>query len=93
MTASNALSAFTFAPGNALRVMGREAGPLFIAQVVCTVLTISNTAWAVEDLDDGKGLQIVNTPGGPQRLTVVAESGLYDLIMSSNKPEAQRFRK
>jgi prophage antirepressor-like protein len=31
--------------------------------------------------------------GGAQTLTIINESGLYNLIFRSNKPEAKRFRK
>ena len=43
--------------------------------------------------DDEKGLQILQTPGGPQEMAIINESGLYTLIMRSNKPEAKKFRK
>jgi hypothetical protein len=35
----------------------------------------------------------VHTPGGPQELSTVSESGLYRLIFSSRKPQAQAFRR
>ena len=42
---------------------------------------------------DEKGVTKCDTPGGMQDMTIVSESGLYTLIMRSNKPEAKRFRK
>lgn len=33
------------------------------------------------------------TPGGPQKLAVINESGLYSLILLSRKPEVKSFRK
>jgi len=38
-------------------------------------------------------MTIVHTPGGPQELLVVNESGLYNLIFTSRKPAAKRFRR
>ncbi len=33
------------------------------------------------------------TLGGPQKLAIINESGLYSLILMSRKPEAKRFKK
>lgn len=38
-----------------------------------------------------KGEYPIPTPGGPQRLVIISEQGLYKVIMRSNKPEAQAF--
>ena len=35
----------------------------------------------------------MDTPGGPQEMSTVTESGLYTLIFKSRKPVAKRFRK
>lgn len=35
----------------------------------------------------------MDTPGGEQEMTVVNESGLYNVILRSDKPEAKPFRK
>jgi prophage antirepressor-like protein len=42
---------------------------------------------------DEKGMQTLHTLGGSQKLLVLYESGLYRLIMRSNKPEAEAFRR
>jgi prophage antirepressor-like protein len=34
----------------------------------------------------------LHTPGGPQRVRVLSESGLYKLLMRSYKPEAHAFQ-
>ena len=41
--------------------------------------------------DDEKGIEKIYTPGGPQNMTVISESGCYGLILRSNKPEAKSF--
>jgi hypothetical protein len=33
------------------------------------------------------------TPGGPQKMNIINESGLYGLTFRSRKPEAKKFRK
>ncbi|WP_240911582.1 BRO-N domain-containing protein [Paludisphaera soli] len=43
--------------------------------------------------DDEKGIRIVDTPGGPQEMLCVNESGLYSLIFKSRKAEARRFKR
>jgi prophage antirepressor-like protein len=43
--------------------------------------------------DDEKGVENIYTPGGPQQMSVINESGLYTLILRSNKPAARPFRK
>jgi anti-repressor protein len=42
---------------------------------------------------DEKGIRIVDTLGGPQKMAFVNESGLYSLIFGSRKNEARLFKK
>ena len=42
--------------------------------------------------DDEKGVSKVYTPGGPQVMVIISESGLYTLTIRSNKPQARPFR-
>ncbi|WP_110190086.1 Bro-N domain-containing protein [Pokkaliibacter plantistimulans] len=65
-----------------------------IASDVCAALGIVNTARSLARLDDDeKGVHNMNTLGGEQGLSIVNESGLYSLILTSRKPEAKRFKK
>lgn len=41
---------------------------------------------------DEKGSGRITTPGGPQRVNIITESGLYKLIMRSDKPQAKHFQ-
>lgn len=43
--------------------------------------------------EDEKGRSQIATPGGMQNVNVINESGLYAVILRSDKPEAKRFRK
>jgi hypothetical protein len=66
----------------------------FVATDVCAVLEHSDPSKAISRLeDDEKGATIVRTLGGPQTLTVINESGLYALVMTSRKPQARAFRR
>ncbi|UAC05709.1 Bro-N domain-containing protein [Geobacter sulfurreducens] len=68
--------------------------PWFVAADVCKVLEIQNVSKAVSALDpDEKGLTTSYTPGGPQKVTVINEPGLYSLIMTSRKPSAKQFKR
>ena len=72
--------------------------PWFVAKDVFAALEIewkgSDSTGALASLDDDeKGAHVVSTPGGPQEMAVISESGLYTVIFKSRKPEAKRFRK
>ena len=69
----------------------------FVAMDVCNVLGLSNHKVAIKALDeDEKGVRKVyplDGKGGLQSTNVISESGLYALILRSNKPYARTFRK
>lgn len=69
--------------------------PWFVAKDVCDILGIQNSRDTLAKVldDDEKGVANVYTPGGPQEMATVNESGLYHLIFQSRKPEAKQFRK
>ncbi len=80
--------------GQAVRVIDREGDPWFVAADVAKVLEIGRTDDAVRRLDeDEKGADTIRTPGGAQQVTIINESGLYSLILTSRKPAAKRFKK
>ena len=88
------LQVFNFDGQYEVRVIEQAGEPWFVAKDVCDVLGMADTHTAVRALDDDeKGRQILPTLGGMQDMTVINESGLYTLIMRSNKPQAKRFRK
>ena len=66
----------------------------FVAKDICECLEI---AWCGAKTISGitekhKGVGNFPTPGGNQELLVVDESGLYKLILRSNKKEAEKFQ-
>ncbi len=80
--------------GMSLRSIEKEGEPWFVAKDVCDELDLGNVSKAVSRLDeDEKGITTSDTLGGPQRVSIINESGLYSLIMTSRKPEAKRFKK
>ncbi len=80
--------------GQAVRTILKDGETWFVAADVCTVLEHTNSRVAVSRLDDDeKGVSSVYTLGGGQETTVVNESGLYNLIFTSRKPQAKAFRR
>jgi len=68
--------------------------PWFVAKDVCGELEIDNSRQALSRLDeDEKGVILNDTLGGAQAMSVINESGLYSLILSSRKPAAKKFKK
>lgn len=43
--------------------------------------------------DDSKGLHIVHTPGGDQKMLIISEFGIYDAVFNSRRPEAKQFKR
>jgi anti-repressor protein len=87
----NSLQVFEF-EGMKTRVADIGGDPWWVAKDVCGALNIG--AEQIRRLDDDeKGLRFTQTPGGIQEMAVISESGLYALIVRSNKPEAKKFRR
>lgn len=82
----------------AIRVTNHGGDPWFVLADVCRVLEHSNPSMAAKGLDDdekdtlniAEGTQ--SGPGNPN-VTIINESGLYSLILTSRKPAAKRFKK
>lgn len=90
---TNSLVKFEFEKTE-VRVVTINGMPCFIANDVCKILDIKNSRDAIEKLDDDeKGVALTDTPGGPQEMIAINESGLYTLILRSRKAAARRFRK
>lgn len=85
--------AFDF-EGHAVRTINRDGEPWWVLADVCAVLELGSPHKAADRLDDDeKGRTIIPTLGGPQEMTVINESGLFSLILTSRKPAAKRFKK
>ena len=93
--AGNSLLKFTFNPGNRpIRIEVINQQPYFVAKDVCDTLSISNNRDAMSRLDeDEKLMSVLPTSGQNRQMWFVNESGLYNLIFQSRKPEAKAFRK
>ena len=77
-----------------VRTIQNDGEPWFVLKDVCNVLHIGNSRDVVARVDqDEKGVGQIDTLGGKQEMTIINESGLYNVILRSDKPEAKPFRK
>jgi anti-repressor protein len=77
-----------------VRTISRDGEMWWVLKDVCDVLEISNSRDTTARLDeDEKGVAQIYTPGGQQEMTIISESGLYNVILRSDKPKAKPFRK
>lgn len=70
-----------------------EQAPWFFAVDVCEALGLSNTARALETVDDDDKTEHYYYSGSGRKPLLVNESGLYSLIIKSRKPQAKRFKR
>lgn len=88
-----ALDVFTYAD-QPVRTVLVDGEPWFVANDVCAVVGIAKPRDAVGQLDgDERSSTIVDTPGGPQRMSVVNEAGVYSLMLISRSPRVRDFKR
>lgn len=89
------LQIFKNAEFGSVRTITIEGEPYFVGKDVAEILGYSNTRKALADHvdEEDKGVTKCDTPGGVQDLTVINESGLYSLILSSKMPNAKKFKR
>ena len=78
-----------------IRMVMVDDEPYFVGKDVAEVLGYSNARDALAkrvDTED-KGVANCDTLGGTQEMTVINESGLYSLILSSKLSTAKKFKK
>lgn len=77
-----------------VRTVEENGETWWVLKDICEVLDLGSPHKIADRLDDDeKGRTLIPTLGGLQELTVVNESGLYHVILRSNKPKAKPFRK
>ena len=77
-----------------IRTVEIDGEPWFVGKDVANALGYSNPRKAMIDHVDSedKGVTKRDTPGGNQEMTIINESGLYSLILSSKLPTAKQFK-
>ena len=78
-----------------IRTVTIDNEPWFVGKYVATALGYSNPRKALLDHvdEEDKGVTKCDTPGGQQEMTVINESGVYSLILSSKLPNAKKFKR
>ena len=90
----NELQVFNNAIFGNVRIILQDNEPWFVAKDICECLAISKHRDAISRLDtDERGSLKVDTLGGKQEMATVNEYGLYNLVLSSRKPEAKEFKR
>lgn len=80
--------------GQTVRTIVNDKDVWFVAKDVCEVLDLKQYRDAISRLDeDERESVLVDTLGGKQYTTAINESGLYNLIFTSRKEEAKKFKK
>lgn len=80
--------------GHSVRIVQKGDDVWFVLADVCRVLGTRSPSSITKVLDaDEKGLDDIVTPGGVQQMLTTNESGVYTVILRSNKPIARKFRK
>lgn len=77
-----------------IRTVLKDGIVLFVAIDVCRALGLSNSRQSITRLDyDEKGVILSDTLGGQQKMTAINEFGLYNLVLTSRKPQAKAFKR
>ena len=77
-----------------IRMIESNGETWWVLSDICKVLDLSTPSKVADRLDlDEKGMTSIHTLGGKQNATIVNESGLYSVILRSDKPEAKAFRR
>ena len=77
-----------------VRTVTINGEPWFVGKDVAETSGYSNVSKSIKDHIDSedKGVTKCYNPGGIQQMTVINESGLYSLILSSKLPTAKQFK-
>lgn len=78
-----------------VRTVEKDGEPWWVLKDVCEVLEMGSPHKVAERLEEDERNQIPVTDsiGRQQETTIINESGLYNVILRSDKPQAKPFRK
>ena len=81
--------------GSDIRTVTRDGEPWWVLKDVCTVLDISHVKDTVLRLEEDEvgQTEVIDSLGRKQTAYIINESGLYNVILRSDKPEAKPFKK
>ncbi len=78
-----------------IRTLMIDGQPYFVGKDVAEILGYAEPRSAVSKKvdDEDKGVAKMETPSGVQEMTIINESGLYSLILSSKLETAKKFKR
>lgn len=91
---NKALQVFNNPEFGKVRVVTIDKEPWFVGKDVAVALGYESPRAAISKKvdDEDKGVSKMETPSGEQVMTIINESGLYSLILSSKLPTAKKFK-
>lgn len=91
----NNLQIFNSPEFGQVRTIQQNGEPWFIGKDVAEILGYSNTPKAIRDHvdDEDKLTERIVLSGQNREMTIINESGLYSLILSSKMPKAKEFKR
>lgn len=92
----NELKIFNNSEFGQVRALEHDGEPWFVGKDVAEALGYAKAQNAIAahvDEEDRKVAPIQGTPGGTQEMTIINESGLYSLVLSSKLPRAKKFKR
>jgi len=90
----NELQLFSY-ENKGVRTVQRNGDIWWVLKDVCAVLNLTTAARVAERLDEDEvsSTHIIDSMSRPQSTTIINESGLYNVIIRSDKPEARKFKR
>lgn len=78
-----------------IRTVEVNGEPWLVGKDVAQALGYKNPRQALSTNvdDDDRGVHPVDSPSGTQTMTIINESGLYSLVLSSKLPDARKFKR
>lgn len=91
----NKLTVFNNQEFGEIRTLSINNEPWFVGKDVATILGYAKPTDAVRKRvdEEDRGISKIETPSGTQDMTIINESGLYSLILSSKLPNAKKFKR
>lgn len=88
----NEIQLFSF-DNQQVRTLTINGQPYFVGKDVAEILGYKRTADAIRENvpDKFKGVGVLPTPGGKQKVTLISEAGLYKLAFKSHAKNAEKF--
>lgn len=95
---NNTLQCLEYHPTVEVRMMIQDGEPWWVLADVCRALGLSNPSKVAARLDEDERQQLQFSPNSELGLnhnttTIISESGLYSVILRSDKPEAKAFKR